>query len=293
MGDVLTINRTPGDFVQDTQHLTTVEVGAYQMILDQIVIRGQNADPPSLPDDDTILANITRMSLAQWRRIKPRLCEGDTKVLSITYGRIYQVRIAFEIEEARRRIAGQSAKGRRSGEVRKAKAALKARFENPDLRTNRGSNHGLTAVRTGHEPEHEPRTNRTVNRGGTTHESRVMSNESRELTSLPTTPVLPEQPPVGIAAVEFVQHVAATMAPHVPPPDDFTVTRWLRDISPDPYWIAAVICEAQVSLADARTPGYITGILNNRRAEHWTCDDARFYVEYRLMAKAREAEAKA
>lgn len=161
MGDVITINRAPGDFVKDTQHLTTIEVGAYQMICDQIVTRGQDADPPSIADDDVMLASIVRLSQAQWRKIKPRLCQGDTAVLSIANGRLFQLRLAFEIEEAKRRIKGQSAKGRKSGEVRRAKADLKRRFlegtgREPD------ANSGSSPVRTAE---------------GTSHESRVMSHK--------------------------------------------------------------------------------------------------------------------
>lgn len=127
---VLTINRTPADFVSDTQHLTTLEIGAYQMICDALVIRGQDSSPPSLPDDDAMLSNITRLSRAKWRRVRTRLVTGNMAVLIASNGRIYQVRTAIEIEKARVRIDRSSAAGQASGEARRIKADMKERIAN-------------------------------------------------------------------------------------------------------------------------------------------------------------------
>ena len=52
-----------GDYLGDTEHLSTVQHGAYcLLLLFAYWSRG------NLPDDDRQLAHITRMSLRQWRR---------------------------------------------------------------------------------------------------------------------------------------------------------------------------------------------------------------------------------
>lgn len=130
MSKVLTINRTPADFVSDTQHLTTEEIGAYQMICDALVIRGQDSNPPSLPDDDAMLASITRLSRSKWRKVKARLSTGNMAVLIAANGRIYQVRVAIEIEEAQARIARASNAGKESGKARRLKSEMKERIAN-------------------------------------------------------------------------------------------------------------------------------------------------------------------
>lgn len=159
---VLSINRTPSDFVRDTQHLTTEEVGAYQMICDYLVIRGQDVDPPSLPDDDDILASLTRLPRARWRKIKPRLCSGPLAVLIASGGRISQLRTALEIEAARGRIVAGGIGGRASGEARRKKADMRERL----------TNGRSTVVHIDREEQ--------SNDSGTSHESRVTSHESSE-----------------------------------------------------------------------------------------------------------------
>jgi uncharacterized protein YdaU (DUF1376 family) len=119
---VLTINYTPADFVAQTRHLSVEDRGAYHEICDQIVILGQDQEPPSLPDDDTALANMLGWSVAKWRKTKARLCEGPLAVLEIANGRLTQVRTAFEVLEAKERIAKASIAGQASGVSRKKKA---------------------------------------------------------------------------------------------------------------------------------------------------------------------------
>ena len=50
-----------GDYLGDTEHLSTVQHGAYCLLLFSYWRRG------NLPDDDQQLANITRLSPDEWK----------------------------------------------------------------------------------------------------------------------------------------------------------------------------------------------------------------------------------
>lgn len=54
------------DYLRDTQHLSTVEHGAYLLLIMQAWANGG-----AIPRDDSQLARITRLTLPQWRKIKP------------------------------------------------------------------------------------------------------------------------------------------------------------------------------------------------------------------------------
>jgi uncharacterized protein YdaU (DUF1376 family) len=56
-----------GDYLGDTEHLSTVQHGAYCLLLFSYWRRG------CLPDDDQQLANITRLSMEEWLAQKPAL----------------------------------------------------------------------------------------------------------------------------------------------------------------------------------------------------------------------------
>lgn len=288
MSKVIEINRKPGDFIRATRHLSLEERGAYQDILDQIVEIGQDEEPPSLPDDDRVIANILGCTPGRWRAIKKRLCSGPLAVLVLGGGRISQARIVEEIEEARERIGGASRAG-------KASAAARAQRKSAELR-ERMSSGGSTDVATGVQREgqrnHQRNSNADPNGTPTIHESRITNHEERESVSIPATPVLPELPKDGVAATEFIQDLCQTLNPGKRPPDDFTVSGWFRDIHPDPWWIGAVICEVMLSLPNARDVGtYLTSILAQRKREGWTVthEDAKGLVEFRLYAARRTA----
>ncbi|ANY85145.1 hypothetical protein BB934_43905 (plasmid) [Microvirga ossetica] len=59
----------PGDYLADTVHLSTLEHGAYLML---ILHYWRNE---GLPDDDTKLARIVRLPLEQWLEIRPTLAD--------------------------------------------------------------------------------------------------------------------------------------------------------------------------------------------------------------------------
>lgn len=58
----------PGDYHRDTQHLTTLEHGAYRLLIDACWCRGGK-----LPNDDGDLARIVGLTPDEWSKIKIRI----------------------------------------------------------------------------------------------------------------------------------------------------------------------------------------------------------------------------
>jgi hypothetical protein len=103
-------------------------------------------------------------------------------------------------------------------------------------------------------------------------ELKQFSNGSGEASLLPTH---------GIGAIEIVTRTIHAIAPATKAIDDVEVSLWLRDISPDPWWIAATICEAQLTLIEKpRAARYVKSILRRCADEAKTYDDAEGYVTY-------------
>ncbi len=107
--------------------------------------------------------------------------------------------------------------------------------------------------------------------------SRAPSLEEREK---------PFLPPDGDFALGVIGKTLSAVAPNMQT-DEIEIAIWLRDVSPDPWWIAAALCESEKSMQAARTGAYATSTLRRMRDEGWTCEDARGYVEYRWKAAAR------
>lgn len=68
------------DYLADAAHLSTLEHGAYLLLIMTYWQRGE-----ALPDDDKKLARIARLDARNWARVKPQICEffttGDSKWL--------------------------------------------------------------------------------------------------------------------------------------------------------------------------------------------------------------------
>lgn len=187
MGRVISINRTPTDFVAKTRHLSLEDRGVYQELLDQIVILGQESEPPSLPDDDRFVANILGWTTRRWRTTKERLCTGEQAVLVAAGGRISQTRIVEEIEAARLRIEAASAAGKASASARKdlRERMLNARSTPVQRPLQQGFNDGTNDGGTPGATDRQRRGNAEA----TSHESRVTSYEEPTGTTSPPSPI--------------------------------------------------------------------------------------------------------
>ena len=94
------------DYLADTAHLGTLESGAYLHLIMHYWLKD------GLPDDDAQLARITKLSLPEWRAIRP--------TISALFGEGWShARIDKEIREADMAYERRSSAGKRSGEVRR------------------------------------------------------------------------------------------------------------------------------------------------------------------------------
>lgn len=274
-GKVITINREPGRFVSDTQHLSCLEIGAYNQICDNIVILGQDEEPPSLPDDDLFLANIAKLSLKVWRHMKPRLCTGQLAVLTVEDGRISQARVVEEIENAKHRIATSSRGGVKSGEVRRRKAdVLRERMMNSTSKS------GSTPLRSPVELHYELE----ANSERTSHESLVTSHEvqgSNSGTALQvSSSSLTRLARDGKDERETLSHLLKELAPQMRRVSVQTLNSWLSKFSPDPWQLGAVMVLKADYLLTAGSSTYLTRIFEERASEDgFNMREPRSYVE--------------
>lgn len=86
-------------YLADTVHLTTLEHGAYLMLL----ISMWRADG-TLPDDDKRLARCARLGPGQWKRIRPTLME----FFVVQDGQVTQPRLTDELTAVRQKSRKQS-----------------------------------------------------------------------------------------------------------------------------------------------------------------------------------------
>lgn len=108
-------------YLADTGHLTTLEHGAYFLLL----MAMWRSPTKSLPVDDVRLARICRLALHQWRRIKPTILEFltlDEESMTYTQGRLRDESRAVEQKRESQRTNAK-AKWRKYRETRDAVAS--------------------------------------------------------------------------------------------------------------------------------------------------------------------------
>ena len=123
-----------GDYLADTMHLSTVEHGAYLLLIMAYWKRGG-----PLPADDRALAAITRMPLKRWISTRSTLID----MFQNGEGCWRHRRIDLELERSRAFMAKQLENGRKGGRPPKPK-------DNPD------ETHGLGLANPGPNPNVTP-----------------------------------------------------------------------------------------------------------------------------------------
>lgn len=96
----------------DTQHLTTLEHGAYTLLLDEYY---QTRKP--LPDNDQALANIVKMPLLEWLAIATRI----RSFFKQKKGWLHQKRANDTLNDQDRRAKNRSEKAQKAALVRHGK----------------------------------------------------------------------------------------------------------------------------------------------------------------------------
>jgi uncharacterized protein YdaU (DUF1376 family) len=100
-------------YLGDTAHLTTIEHGAYFLLL----MTAWRSKDTSLPDDDRLLARYARCTLGQWKRLRPIL----EAFFTVENGFWRQGRLTDEAVAVRQNRERQAAKGRASALKRKGR----------------------------------------------------------------------------------------------------------------------------------------------------------------------------
>lgn len=104
--------RNVSAYREDTRHLTTLEHGAYTLLLDEYY---ETRKP--LPDDDEALAAICKLTIADWRIIAPRI----RAFFRSKKGWLHQKRAHAVLEEQDRRSKTRTEKARKAALVRHGK----------------------------------------------------------------------------------------------------------------------------------------------------------------------------
>ncbi|MDB5584290.1 MAG: hypothetical protein JWR80_9466 [Bradyrhizobium sp.] len=100
-------------YLGDTTHLTTIEHGAYLLLL----MTAWRTSGCCLPDDDRLLARYARMNGQQWKRVRPIIAA----FFAIEDGQWRQPRLTDEREAVKRHRQLQSDKGRAGAQAKALK----------------------------------------------------------------------------------------------------------------------------------------------------------------------------
>lgn len=104
-------------YLGDTTHLTTIEHGAYLLLL----MTAWRSGDCSLPDDDRMLARFARLNPQQWARIKPIMLT----FWSVENGRWRQRRLTDEWGAVKQKREAAAANGKLSALKRKGRHLTK------------------------------------------------------------------------------------------------------------------------------------------------------------------------
>lgn len=159
-----------GDYLADTTHLTTIEHGAYLLLLATMWRNGG-----SLPDDDAKLARFARLTARQWDRMKPVLMP----FFDAENGELTQRRLASELTRhsdavrQRRDSGSQGGKAKALKDKDKAVAGATISPCQPEPRDSIGLLHSPNTIsRPDDAARHE---------GATTPERKPVEREPREV----------------------------------------------------------------------------------------------------------------
>lgn len=133
-------------YLGDTTHLTTIEHGAYLLLL----MTAWRSPDCRLPDDDRLLARYARCSPGQWKRLRPII---EPFFLSEN-GHWTQGRLTDEAVAVRRKKEAAAANGRASALKRKGRHSTKRIAP-----LNEATNEGPTEKQLNHNHNHTPLSN--------------------------------------------------------------------------------------------------------------------------------------
>lgn len=97
-----------GDYLADTARLTTAQHGAYLLLLMDYWRNG------SLPDDDAVLAQVTKCSPQEWRKIRPAL----VGMFQLVDGKWTHKRVEQELADSRKRSEKAEERARHAAKLR-------------------------------------------------------------------------------------------------------------------------------------------------------------------------------
>ncbi len=143
-----------GDYLQDTTRLTTEQHGAYLLLIMDYWTNGP------LPDDDSSLAQVTRMQPAAWKKCRPVMA----RFFTIVDGEWCHKRIDEEHSKAVKFVEKQKANGTKGGRPKKSetptqsgtqKKPMGSFWDNPNHKPNETPSPSPSPTPT---PKEEPQT---------------------------------------------------------------------------------------------------------------------------------------
>lgn len=133
-------------YLGDTTHLTTIEHGAYLLLL----MTAWRTRECRLPDDDKLLARYARCNAGQWKRLRPILAPFFT----IENGHWRQSRLTDEAAAVRQKKDRAAANGRASALKRQGRHSTKR-----DAPLNEATNEASTRIQLNQSQNHIPLSN--------------------------------------------------------------------------------------------------------------------------------------